>query len=448
MQKRTTYKSASHSRDDYKSDKRGRSERPSRPSYPKREGASLEKPDRPQSDKPRRSFPARDGEQRERPRRSFPPRDGEQRERPRRSFPSRDGEQRERPRRSFPARDGEQRERPRRSFPPRDGEQRERPRRSFPARDGEQPERPRRSFPPRDGEQRERPFRRRPAQEPSFSKPRRSITTEPDEQRSIKLRSRKNKQTPEPQYQDKEYRPEFLKDDMRLNKFLSNSGVCSRREADEYIAAGLVTVNGEIIMQMGSRVKPTDDVRFNGERLTGEERVYIVMNKPKDFVTTTEDPHAEQTVLDLVAGKCAQRVYPVGRLDKTTTGVLLLTNDGALTEQLTHPSHNRKKIYQVNLDKNLKKTDLEALINGIELEDGVANVDEISYIDEDESKVGVEIHSGRNRILRRMFEHLGYNVKKLDRVYFAGLTKKNLRRGAWRFLTPKEVAMLKMGAYE
>jgi 23S rRNA pseudouridine2605 synthase len=235
---------------------------------------------------------------------------------------------------------------------------------------------------------------------------------------------------------------------MRLNKFLSNSGVCSRREADEYIAAGLVTVNGEIIMQMGSRVKPTDDVRFNGERLTGEERVYIVMNKPKDFVTTTEDPHAEQTVLDLVAGKCAQRVYPVGRLDKTTTGVLLLTNDGALTEQLTHPSHNRKKIYQVNLDKNLKKTDLEALINGIELEDGVANVDEISYIDEDESKVGVEIHSGRNRILRRMFEHLGYNVKKLDRVYFAGLTKKNLRRGAWRFLTPKEVAMLKMGAYE
>jgi len=242
--------------------------------------------------------------------------------------------------------------------------------------------------------------------------------------------------------------PMFDKEEMRLNKFISNSGVCSRREADGYITAGLVSVNGEIVTRMGARVKPTDDIRFNGERLMGEEKVYIVMNKPKDFVTTTDDPHAEQTVLDLIAEKCPQRVYPVGRLDKSSTGVLLLTNDGALTEQLTHPSYNRKKIYQVDLDKNLKQSDMAQLVKGVDLEDGPAYMDEISYIDENEKKIGVEIHSGRNRIVRRMFEHLGYAVKKLDRVYFAGLTKKKLRRGAWRFLTPQEVAMLKMGSYE
>ena len=242
--------------------------------------------------------------------------------------------------------------------------------------------------------------------------------------------------------------PEFVKDEMRLNKYISNSGICSRREADEYITAGLVTVNGEIVTQMGVRIRSTDDIRFNGERLQGEEKAYILMNKPKDYITTTDDPHAEQTVLDIIAGSCTQRVYPVGRLDKSTTGVLLLTNDGALTEQLTHPSYNRKKIYQVDLDKNLTRSDMEALVKGIELEDGPAHVDEISYVDENEKKIGVEIHSGRNRIIRRMFEHLGYTVKKLDRVYFAGLTKKNLRRGAWRFLTPKEIATLKMGSYE
>jgi len=235
---------------------------------------------------------------------------------------------------------------------------------------------------------------------------------------------------------------------MRLNKYISNSGVCSRREADEFITAGLVTVNGEVVTRMGARVRSTDDIRFNGERLQGEQKVYILMNKPKDFVTTTDDPHAERTVMDLIAGHCEQRVYPVGRLDKSTTGVLLLTNDGTLTEQLTHPSYNRKKIYQVDLDKNLKKSDMEQLVQGVELEDGMAHVDEISYVDENEKKIGVEIHSGRNRVIRRMFEHLGYSVKRLDRVYFAGLTKKRVRRGAWRYLTPQEVAMLKMGSYE
>jgi 23S rRNA pseudouridine2605 synthase len=195
-------------------------------------------------------------------------------------------------------------------------------------------------------------------------------------------------------------------------------------------------------------VNINDDVRFNGERLKGERKVYLIMNKPKDFVTTLSDPHAEKTVMDLIAGKCKERVYPIGRLDKSTTGVLLFTNDGEMTEKLTHPSFQIKKVYHVFLDKNLKKPDFDALLSGIELEDGEIHVDAISYIDEDNSQVGIEIHSGRNRIVRRMFEHLGYDVNKLDRVYFAGLTKKNLSRGEWRYLTDTEIGMLRMGAFE
>ena len=237
-------------------------------------------------------------------------------------------------------------------------------------------------------------------------------------------------------------------DGVRLNKFIANSGICSRREADEYITAGLVTVNGEVISQLGTKVSLKDDIRFNGERLKGEEKVYLLMNKPKDFVTTTSDPHADKTVMDLIDGKCSQRVFPVGRLDKATTGVLLLTNDGELAEKLTHPSYNKKKIYHVFLDKNLKSTDFKSLLEGITLEDGDIHADSISYIDEDMSQVGLEIHSGRNRVVRRMFEHFGYKVKKLDRVYFAGLTKKNLKRGQWRFLTEQEVTMLRIGSYE
>ena len=237
-------------------------------------------------------------------------------------------------------------------------------------------------------------------------------------------------------------------DGVRLNKFIANSGICSRREADDFIAAGLVSVNGKVVTELGTKVFPADEVRFNGERIKGEEKVYILMNKPKDFVTTVSDPHAEKTVVSIVSSKCKERVYPVGRLDKATTGVLLLTNDGDLAEKLTHPSYEKKKIYHVHLDKNFKQTDLSELLRGITLEDGFIQADAVSYVDEDKTQVGVEIHSGRNRIIRRMFEHLGYKVKKLDRVYFAGLTKKNLRRGQWRFLTEQEVAMLKMGSYE
>ena len=199
---------------------------------------------------------------------------------------------------------------------------------------------------------------------------------------------------------------------------------------------------------MGVKVSFNDDIRFNGERLKGEEKVYIVLNKPKDFVTTMSDPNAEKTVMDLIDGKCSQRVFPVGRLDKSTTGVLLLTNDGDIAEKLTHPSNMQKKIYHVHLDKNLSATDFDLILKGVNLEDGEAHADALSYVDGEKSQVGLEIHSGKNRIVRRIFEHLGYKVKKLDRVFFAGLTKKNLRRGQWRFLTDSEVSMLKMGAYE
>ena len=237
---------------------------------------------------------------------------------------------------------------------------------------------------------------------------------------------------------------------VRLNKFIANSGICSRREADEYIAAGLVSVNGQIITEMGVKVNPAeDDVRFNGERLRGEKKVYVLLNKPKDFVTTTSDPHAEKNVMQLISRDlCPERIFPVGRLDKSTTGVLLLTNDGELAEKLTHPSFQKKKIYQVTLDKNVKPEDMDRLVQGVALEDGQAYADEVAYNGDDRSVVGIEIHSGKDRIVRRMFEALGYKVRKLDRVYFAGLTKKNLRRGQWRFLSDEEVTMLKLNFYE
>ncbi len=236
--------------------------------------------------------------------------------------------------------------------------------------------------------------------------------------------------------------------EVRLNKYIANSGICSRREADTFITTGLVTVNGEIVNQLGVKVIPGDDVRVNGQRIKGEPKTYILMNKPRGYVTTLSDDHAEKSVMDLIAGQCEQRVFPVGRLDKMTMGVLLFTNDGELTEKLTHPSYNRKKIYQARLDMNLKKSDMEKLVNGVELEDGVMQVDQIAYIDNDEKEIGLEIHSGKNRVVRRLFEALGYKVKKLDRVYFAGLTKKNLKRGQWRFLTEEEVNMLITGFYQ
>ena len=236
---------------------------------------------------------------------------------------------------------------------------------------------------------------------------------------------------------------------LRLNKFLANAGVCSRREADEFIQAGLVTVNGQVVTELGTKILRTDEVKFHDAVVSLEKKVYVLLNKPKDYVTTSDDPQQRKTVMDLVKDVCPERIYPVGRLDRNTTGVLLLTNDGDLASKLTHPKFLKKKVYHVHLDKNLTAHDMQQISEGITLEDGEIKADAVAYADErDKSQVGIEIHSGKNRIVRRIFESLGYRVTKLDRVQFAGLTKKNLRRGDWRFLTEKEVDMLRMGAFE
>lgn len=234
---------------------------------------------------------------------------------------------------------------------------------------------------------------------------------------------------------------------MRLNRYIANAGLCSRREADTFIATGCVTINGKIVSEMGHQVLPGESVSFNGRIITAEKKMYVLLNKPKGYVTTLEDPHADKTVMELIANACPERIYPVGRLDKSTTGLLLFTNDGDMTKRLTHPKYNRKKIYHVFLDQRVTKNHLQEIVDGITLEDGFVAADSVSYVSEDDKKqVGIEIHSGKNKIVRRIFEHLGYKVDKLDRVYFCGLTKKDLPRGRWRFLTEDEVTLLKMSS--
>ncbi|WP_039972586.1 pseudouridine synthase, partial [Bacteroides pyogenes] len=248
-----------------------------------------------------------------------------------------------------------------------------------------------------------------------------------------------------------EYKEQYVdpNEPIRLNKFLANAGICSRREADEFITAGVVSVNGEVVTELGTKIKRSDVVKFHDEPVSIERKVYVLLNKPKDTVTTSDDPQERRTVMDLVKGACNERIYPVGRLDRNTTGVLLLTNDGDLASKLTHPKFLKKKIYHVHLDKNLTKADMEQIAAGIQLEDGEIHADAISYADEvKKDQVGIEIHSGKNRIVRRIFESLGYKVTKLDRVFFAGLTKKGLRRGDWRYLTEAEVNYLRMGSFE
>ena len=238
-------------------------------------------------------------------------------------------------------------------------------------------------------------------------------------------------------------------EEIRLNKFMANAGICSRREADELIQQGIVKVNGVAITELGTKIKHDDVVEYNDKVVTLENKCYILLNKPKDCVTTSDDPDGRLTVMDLVKNACKERIYPVGRLDRNTTGVLLLTNDGDLASKLTHPKYVKKKIYQVWTDKDIAEEDMQRLADGIELEDGPIHADAISYVnDHDKNQAGIEIHSGRNRIVRRMFESLGYRVTKLDRVYFAGLTKKNLPRGRWRYLTQEEVNFLKQGSFE
>ena len=411
----------------------------------------------------------------ERPRRSF----GENSERrsygegsrnfggERRSF---DGEKRsfgsDRPRRSF----GENSERRSYGEGSRNfgGERKsfgsDRPRRSF----GENSERrsygegsrnfggERRSF---DGERRtfngdRKPFGRKPAGGRGFNSAKKSFTKKDfnyfrnEEESGINKMIERRPQLNADLYSDNDMVNIPIKEEVRLNKYIANSGVCSRREADNFILAGVVTVNGEVVTELGTKINiNTDDIRFNGERLKGEAKVYIVMNKPKGYVTTASDPHADKTVMDLLKG-CPSRAFPVGRLDKNTTGVLMFTNDGEIAEKLTHPSYDKKKIYQVSLDNKLKREDFEQILQGVELSDGIIAADELEYIeDDDHRKLGIEIHSGKNRIVRRIFESLGYEVKALDRVYFAGLTKKGLKRGEWRYLTEGEINLLRMGAY-
>ena len=351
-------------------------------------------------------------------------------DRPRRSF----GENSERPRRSF----GENSER--RSF----GEGRsfssDRPRRSF----GENSERPRRRNFGENSERRSGGFRS--SGKKSFTRREFSYFRDENESGINKMISRRPQLDGE--YSDNDTVMIPVKDEIRLNKYIANSGVCSRREADNLILAGVVTVNGEVVTELGTKVNiNTDDIRFNGERLKGETKVYIVMNKPKGYVTTASDPHADKTVMDLLKA-CPTRVFPVGRLDKNTTGVLMFTNDGEIAEKLTHPSYDKKKIYQVSLDSKLRQEDYEKILSGVELSDGVIAADELEFIEaDDHRKLGIEIHSGKNRIVRRIFESLGYEVKALDRVYFAGLTKKGIKRGDWRYLTEGEINLLRMGAY-
>ena len=323
---------------------------------------------------------------------------------------------------------------------------------------GERPQRPaygERSQRPAYGERSQRPaYGERPQRSAYGERPQRPAYGERPQRSDYGNRSQRKPYNPNAKYSFKkqiEYKEAHYdpNEPMRLNKFLANAGVCSRREADEFIAAGVVKVNGEIVTELGTKIKPTDEVRFHEDTISIEKKVYVLLNKPKGYVTTVEDPQDRKTVMDLVKGACRERIYPVGRLDRNTTGVLLFTNDGELAAKLTHPQYRKKKIYHVQLDRNVTAADMRLIADGIQLEDGEIHADAIEYSDPvDKKQVGIEIHSGRNRIVRRIFEHLGYKVLKLDRVYFAGLTKKLVKRGDWRFLTEKEVNMLRMGAFE
>lgn len=265
---------------------------------------------------------------------------------------------------------------------------------------------------------------------------------------------KRSPQKDKPRFEKKQEReikvPEILekktRDTMRLNRYISNAGICSRRDADQLIAKGLITVNGKVVTELGTQVKFNDDVRYQDKKLNPENKVYVLLNKPKDTVTTATDPQGRITVMDIIAGACSERVYPVGRLDRATTGVLLLTNDGDLSKKLTHPSSGCRKIYHVYTDKPVSQSHLKQIAEGVELEDGIIAADAVSWADpQDKTQVGIEIHSGKNRVVRRIFEQLGYNVEKLDRVYFSGLTKKGIARGKWRFLTADEIKFLKAG---
>ena len=450
-------------RDGNRSYNREGGERPYRPSY-NREGG--DRPYRPRfnannegGDRPQRSY----GDRPQRPRfNSEGGSYGDRSQRPR--FNSEGGSYGDRPQRPrFNSEGGDRPYRPRFN----NGEGGDRPQRPYNREGGDRPYRPRfnngeggdRPQRPYNREGGDRPYRPRfnngegggyrsnngGGYRPRFNN---------DRQGGYRPRPRTADYDPNAKYSVKkqiEYKEQFVdpNEPIRLNKFLANAGVCSRREADEFITAGVVSVNGEVVTELGTKIKRSDVVKFHEEPVSIERKVYVLLNKPKDTVTTSDDPQERRTVMDLVKGACNERIYPVGRLDRNTTGVLLLTNDGDLASKLTHPKFLKKKIYHVHLDKNLTKADMEQIAAGIQLEDGEIHADAISYTDDfKKDQVGIEIHSGKNRIVRRIFESLGYKVVKLDRVFFAGLTKKGLRRGDWRYLTEAEVNYLRMGSFE
>ena len=415
-----------------------------RPSYNNREGG----------DRPYRPRFNSNGEGSDRPQRSY----GDRPQRP--SYNREGGDRPYRPRFNNNNEGGD---RPQRSYGdrPADGDRPQRPSYNNNRDGGDRPYRPRFNNNNEGGDRPQRSYGDRP-QRPSYNReggdrpyrPRFNNGGEGRPQGFARPQRRTGDYDPNAKYSKKkqiEYKEQFVdpNEPIRLNKFLANAGVCSRREADEFITAGVVSVNGEVVTELGTKIKRADVVKFHDETVSIERKVYVLLNKPKDCVTTSDDPQARLTVMDLVKGACSERIYPVGRLDRNTTGVLLLTNDGDLASKLTHPKFLKKKIYHVYLDKNLTKADMDQIAAGVELEDGEIHADAISYADDiKRDQVGIEIHSGKNRIVRRIFESLGYKVVKLDRVFFAGLTKKGLRRGEWRYLTEQEVNFLRMGSFE
>ena len=426
-------------RDGNRSYNREGGERPYRPSY-NREGG--DRPYRPRfnannegGERPQRSYGDRSyGDRPQRP--SYNREGGDRPYRPRFNNNSEGGDRSQRP---YNREGGSYGDRPQRPSYNREGGDRPYRPRFNPNSDGS--DRPQRPYNREGGEQRsygDRPYRPRFNSGEGGDRPRpRTGDYDPNAKYSIKKQI--------------EYKEQFVdpNEPIRLNKFLANAGVCSRREADEFITAGVVSVNGEVVTELGTKIKRSDVVKFHDEPVSIERKVYVLLNKPKDTVTTSDDPQERRTVMDLVKGACNERIYPVGRLDRNTTGVLLLTNDGDLASKLTHPKFLKKKIYHVHLDKNLTKADMDQIAAGIQLEDGEIHADAISYTDDfKKDQVGIEIHSGKNRIVRRIFESLGYKVVKLDRVFFAGLTKKGLRRGDWRYLSEAEVNYLRMGSFE
>ena len=394
--------------------------RKGRKSYAPRESGSGT-PDS-DSDRPRRTYGDRDEKK--------PFRTSRNEDSPRRSFGDRD----ERPRKSYGDRDEKK--------PFRTSRSEDTPRKSY----GDRDERPRKSYGDRDEADRKGSFRKDDKAPKRFGMKEQREAGFKRMDRDVKHSGERQYRRPSGERGKTSSRQRSAGDGTsRLNKFIANTGLCSRREADELIEAGVITVNGEVVTELGTKVSQGDDVRYNGEPLKTERLVYVLLNKPKDFITTTDDPEERRTVMNLVADACQERIYPVGRLDRNTTGVLLLTNDGELTKKLTHPSFGMTKVYHVELDQNISAADMRKISEGVELEDGFVQVDEIAYASPDDKKqVGVELHSGRNRVVRRIFESLGYQVKKLDRTVFAGLTKKDLPRGRWRMLTELEVNALKM----